>query len=146
MRMAIWDPSNQGLYAIPGNEVIYTFTVKNVGDGDVDQNSMILIDGLPPEIEFWNGDIDAGGPDIFPGTDRVGFVQTIGSGVTFNETTDLRFKTGSTPPTDFSQCTAFAGDATFRPDLTHICLNPKGLLSYGDPDPTIQLSLRARIK
>lgn len=144
--VTIWDPANQGLYAIPGNEVIYTFTVTNVGDGDVDQNSMILIDGLPPELEFWNGDIDAGGPDNFPGTQRIGFVQTIGTGVTFNAATDLRFRTGSTPPANFSQCTAVAADATFRPDLTHICLNPKGTLSNGTPDPTIELSLRARIK
>lgn len=144
--VSVWDPTNQGLYAIPGNEVIYKFTVKNVGDGDVDQNSMILIDGLPAELEFWNGDIDTGGPDSFPGNQRIGFVQTSGSGVTFNEATDLRFKTGATPPTNFSQCTAIAADSTFRPDLTHICLNPKGTLSHGNPDPTIELSLRARIK
>ena len=144
--VAVWDPMNQGLYAIPGNEVIYTFTVENVGDGDVDPSSMVLIDGLPKELEFWNGDIDAGGPDNFPGADRIGFEQTIGSGVTFNAASDLRFKMGSTPPTDFSQCTVVASDASFRPDLTHICLNPKGVLSYGSPNPTIQLSLRARIK
>lgn len=144
--VAVWDPANQNLYAIPGNEVIYTFTVKNIGDGKVDQNSMILIDNLPPELEFWNGDIDAGGPDTFPGTDPIGFLQTIGTGVTFDAATDLRFRTGSTPPENFSQCATVASDATFRPDLTHICLNPKGTLSNGDPDPTIELSLRARIK
>jgi len=144
--VAIWDPTNQGLYAIPGNEVIYTFTVTNVGDGDVDESSMILMDSLPPELEFWNGDIDAGGPDTFAGSAPIGFVQTIGTGVTFNAASDLRFKTGATPPTDFSQCTVVAADASFRPDLTHICLNPKGILSYGNPNPAIQLSLRARIK
>ena len=142
----IWDPNNEGLYAVPGNEVIYTFTIKNSGDGPIDSDSLVLFDMLPSEIEIWNGDLDSGGPDIHPGTDRVAFQQTIGTGVTFDDTADVRFKTGSTPPTNFSDCSTVAQDNDFRPDLTHICINPKGSLPHGTPDPTIQLKLRARIK
>lgn len=144
--VSLWDPSNSGVYAVPGQDVIYTFTVKNTGDGPIDSGTMVLIDILPGEIEFWNGDIEAGGPNNIPGTDRVGFEQTVGSGVTFASATDVRFTTGASAPTTFAQCNAVAQDETYRPDLTHICFNPKGVLDHGNPDPTITLSIRARIK
>ena len=144
--VTMWDPNSTGVYAVPGSEVIYTFTIKNTGDGPIDSDTMVLLDPLPPEVEFWNGDIEDGGPDNFAGTEPVGFEQTVGSGVTFASASDLRFKTGATPPTNFAQCTAVAQDNTYRPDLTHVCFNPKGTLEHGSPDPEITLSIRARIK
>ncbi len=143
---AIYDPTNAGLYALPGNDVIYTITVTNEGSGATDADSVFLSDAIPAEIEFWNGDIDSGGGSAFPGTDPVGFVQTNGSALTLTYGTDIAFATGGTPPANFGQCSAVAPDNTYRPDLTFLCINPKGQMAAGDPDPTFSVSFRARIK
>ena len=50
--VAIYDPQDLGLYAIPGNDVIYTITVENTGTGDVDSDSLIITDIMPPELNF----------------------------------------------------------------------------------------------
>ena len=59
----LYDPQNLGLYAIPGNDVIYTISVANTGTGDVDSGSMVLIDNMPEDVVFYNGDFDDGGPE-----------------------------------------------------------------------------------
>ncbi len=141
--VSVYDPSATGtVYALPGNDVIYTISVDNIGTGDADTDSMELIDRLPPEIEIWNGDIDDGGPE----TDPVSFSQTGGGGLTFNYATDVRFGTGPTKPADFDSCTTVAPDSSYRPDLTFICFNPKGAMAAGDPDPSFSVNFRARIK
>lgn len=142
----VWDPDNEGLYALPGNEAIYTITIKNIGTGDIDSGSIFLVDSLPPEIEFWNGDIDAGGPDNYVILSSVGFEQIIGTGMIFNPATDLGFSTAVAKPTSFSQCSTMSLDNTYKADIKHICFNPQGSLEYGDPAPTIAFSFRARIE
>lgn len=140
--VAVYDPENLGIYALPGNDVIYTISVSNIGGGAVDLDSLELIDGLPSEIEFWNGDIDDDGPE----TDPVSFTQSAGAGLTFTYGTDVRFGTGGTKPIDFDSCTIIAPDSTYRPDLTFICFNPKGAMNAGNPDPSFSVSFRSRIK
>ena len=140
--VTVYDPANAGLYALPGNDVVYTITVTNSGDGLADDGSMELIDHLPSNIEFWNGDIDDGGPE----NDPVSFSQTGGAGLTFTYASDVRFGTGTTAPADFASCTAITPDSTYRPDLTYICFNPKGAMAAGDPDPTYSVNFRTRIK
>ena len=144
--VSVWDPNNEGLYAIPGNEIMYTIMVENTGTGPIDSGSIFLVDKLPSEIEFWNGDIDAGGPNIFPVTAAVGFEQIVGTGVIFNPSTDLGYSTSTTPPTGFSQCTTIALDSTFRADFNYICFKPQGSLGNGSPTPKLAFSFRARIK
>lgn len=143
---AIYDPSSLGLYALPGNDIIYTITITNAGAGPTDTDSVFVVDVIPPEVEFWNGDIDAGGPDTYAGTDPVGAVQGNGSTLTLTYGTDVAFATGSTAPTSFGACTVVAPDNTYRPDLTFICFNPKGVLVAGDPDPWGSVSFRTRIR
>ena len=141
--VAMYDPEDEGVYSIPGNDVIYTITVKNAGDGAVDSNSIEIIDPLPPEVRFFNGDIDgAAGPETLP----VAFTQTAGAGLTFDYATDVRFGTGNTQPADFNACSVIAPDELYREDLTSICLNPKGSLAAGDPEPEIAFSFRTQIK
>ena len=144
--VAMLQTSGPESYAIPGSEVVYTFTIRNVGDGPINDDSMVLLDALPGELEFWNGDFDAGQADTHPGTDRIGFVQTQGSGVSLDAATDVRFGVGAATPTAFSQCTAVPQDETFRDDLTTLCINPRGVLANGTPGPEIALKFRARIK
>ncbi|MEO0465340.1 MAG: GEVED domain-containing protein [Pseudomonadota bacterium] len=143
----LFDPSGSGIYALPGEDVIYTITVSNEGDGPTDVDSIFLVDKIPEEIRFWNGDIDFNGPDDFVGTDPVGVVQSNGAALTYDYATDVRFATGTTRPIDFlTQCSTIAPDGTYRADITFICFRPRGALIGGDPDPEIAFSFRARIE
>jgi uncharacterized repeat protein (TIGR01451 family) len=59
--------------AIPGSDVIYSLTVTNSNSSPVDLNQAILTDLLPPNLTFYNGDIDDAGPlsgnfEFIPGT------------------------------------------------------------------------------
>lgn len=47
-------------FAIPGADVDYTLTVTNSGGSTVDINSALIADILPPNVTFFNGDIDPG--------------------------------------------------------------------------------------
>ena len=144
--VAVWDPNTDGLYAIPGNQVIYSIAIQNIGTGAIDSGSIFLVDSLPGQIEFWNGDIDEGGPDNFAIFSSIGFEQTAGSGIIFNPATDLRYSTNTAKPTNFNQCSFQPLDGLFRPDILHVCLKPQGALTNGTPNPEIVFSFRARIK
>ena len=124
----------------------YTITVENIGDAATDTDSIVLIDRLPGEVEFWNGDLDTGGPDTFAGTDPLGFVQQDGAALNFTYASDVAFSTSATPPTDFSDCAFIAPDNTYRDDINFVCINPKGQLAAGNPDPNFAVTFRARIK
>ena len=138
---AVYDPLGEGLYAIPGNDMIYTFTVTNSGNGPADPDSIFLIDVMPDEIEFYNGDIDDGGPETTP----VSFTQTGTPALTFNYPGDVRYSDSATKPADFSGC-SYTPDPGYDPDVNFICFNPKGTFEAGPPDPEFSLSFRARIK
>ena len=134
--VAVHDPLDLGLYAIPGNDVIYTVNIDNAGAGDVDSGSLILIDFMPPEVAFFNGDIDDGGPE----TDPVSFQDTGGS-LTFDFDTDVGFSNASTAPTNFADCT-YTPINGYDESVTHICFNPKGVM-VGQSNWSV--SFRARI-
>lgn len=136
----IFDPDGLGLYAIPGNDVIYTITMTNTGTGAADSDSVIIIDSMPPEIEFYNGDIDDGGPFIDPviGVDA-------GTGLTLDYVTDVGFSDAASKPADFSECT-YVPAAGYDPNVNFICVNPSGAMAAGDPDPSFAISFRARIE
>ena len=74
--VAVWDPNGEGLHALPGNQVIYSVAIQNIGTGAIDSGSIFLVDNLPAEVEFWNGDIDEGGPNNFATFSSVGFQRT----------------------------------------------------------------------
>ncbi len=137
---AVFDPASAGLLALPGNDVVYTIRVTNRGDGVVDTNSVFLVDLMPPEVEFYNDDFNDGAP----GTSVVEFNQS-GSGITFNEATDLRFSDAAIEPADFDDCT-FNPSTGYDARVTFICFNPKGAFQPGAPDPFIEFNFRARIE
>ena len=138
--VAVWDPGATGLYAVPGNDVIYTIQITNTGEGAADDNSIVLIDPIPGDVEFYHDDIDDGGPE----TDPVSFAQT-GAGLTFTYATDVAYSNGGSAPADFASCT-YSPATGYDPNVTYICVNPKGSMAAGDPDPDFEVSFRARIK
>lgn len=143
---SVWDPGGVGLFHTPGTEVLYRVTVRNDGTGELDGDSLLIVDSLPSDVEFWNGDIDDGGTNDYADIAPIGFQEITGTGVSFDPLTDLRFSTGTTEPTSFDDCTSISMDSNFRSDIRYICLRPTGTLGFGSPTPEISFVLRARIK
>lgn len=137
----VYDPDSLGLYPIPGNELIYTITATNVGTGAVDTDSIVLIDTIPSELEFYNGDIDDDGSEVEP----VSFTQSTGAGLSFTYASDVGFSNSATQPADFSACT-YTPSSGYDANVNYICFNPKGAMAAGTPDPSLSVSFRVRIK
>lgn len=127
-------------FAIPGNDVLYTIAATNIGSAAADLDSVFIVDTLPPEIEFFNGDIDGAGP----AAGAAYFTQS-GAGLSFSLATDLKFSNSATRPANLAAC-AYSPIAGYDPAVRHVCFNPKGAMSAGDPDPTFSVQFRARIK
>ncbi len=138
--VSVYDPAGAGLFAVPGNDVVYAITAANIGDGAVDADSIFLVDALPADVEFYNGDFDDGGP----GSTVIEFSQS-GAGLTFNEASDLGFSNSATAPSSFAAC-AYTPAAGYDPNVLHVCFNPSGAMAAGDPDPSFTVRFRARIK
>lgn len=135
----VWDPSLAGLYAIPGNDVIYTIAVTHESGPSLDSETVFLADSLPPDVTFYNGDIDDAGPEAHP----VKFVDN-GSGLTFDYAADVGYSNGATKPSDMTGCN-YAPSAGYDPNVTFICIQPSGVFQSGTPDPSFSVSFRTRI-
>ncbi len=127
-------------YAVPGDDVVYSISVTNEGNGDADSDSIFLVDKLPSDLVFFNGDMDGPGP----GTGAVLFSQTSAS-LSFNVATDVKYSNSASPPADFASC-AYDPIAGYDPAVTYICLNPKGAMANGSPFPNFTVDFRAQIK
>ena len=138
----VWDPNSEGLYAIPGNDVLYTISASNIGNGPSDADSILLIDVMPSQLEFYNDDIDGlSGPETGP----IIFAQSSGAGLSFDPSTDVRYFDGTVRPTTFADCD-YTPASGYDPNVSFICFNPKGSMQSGDPDPEFSVSFRARIE
>ncbi len=138
---ALYNPNSENLFAVPGNEVVYTITTTNSGTGPTDGNSVFVVDLMPAQLEFFSGDFDGSGPVIGP----VEFVSN-GTSLTFSASTDLRYSNAVVAPTSFAGCT-YIPVATYDTNVRHICLNPKGTMPAGtSPTPNFIFRFRARIK
>ena len=129
-------------YYIPGSDVIYKIEATNAGSAPIDSGSLFFVDELPPEVEFYNDDIDDGGPAAGP----VIFTET-GSGLTFNEMTDLGYSDGLTRPTSFAECD-YDPASGYDADVNFVCFNPKGQFSAGSlvtTNPVFAFEFRARL-
>lgn len=136
----VWDPGNLGLYAIPGNDVIYTITSTNAGNVPSDTNSIFIVDKIPQNVTVYNADIDDTGPETTP----VAFTQTGTTGLNFTFANDVGYSNAATAPLNMAQCN-YTPSAGYDANITHICFNPKGQFLGGDPAPTFSVSFRARI-
>ncbi|MEM9013671.1 MAG: proprotein convertase P-domain-containing protein [Pseudomonadota bacterium] len=138
--VAVYDPTIIGLFSVPGNDVTYTITVRNIGGGPADADSVFIVDALPTEIEFYTGDIDDGGPE----TGSIAFFESA-SGLTFSEVSDVGYSNTVSPPANFASC-GYSPTGLYDEAVRHICFNPKGSFASGDPDPWFSVTFRARIK
>lgn len=74
----------------------------------------------------------------------VGFSQT-GSALTFSPVTDLAWSNSLSRPANFAACN-YLPVTDYDPAITYICVNPKGVMAAGSPDPQFTVSFRARIR
>ncbi len=127
-------------YSIPGNDVSYTITVRNIGAGPVDTDSLFLVDNFPSDLQYVFDDADGSGP----ATAEVIFNEITATGLTFNPANDVGFSEGTTPPSSFADCSDSVATGV-NPDINFICFNPKGSLQAGSPAPSFSITFRARI-
>lgn len=130
-------------FALPDNDVIYTITVRNIGTGPTDADTIFLVDRMPANIRFFNDDIDSGGNNSFSGTHAIGFIDN-GSGTDFDANRDVKYSNGNSPPSNFSDCN-YTPSVGYDPNVKFICINPKGQMVSDDEPPSFSLSFRARI-
>ena len=122
---------NSSAYAVPGSDVVYSITVENTGSGPVDADTLVLIDAMPPEISFMAGSVTF--------TDA-------NSGLTFDPALDVAFSKAAAAPASFAACTDSPSGA-YDPDITFICLAPKGTMSEGTITPSsFKIEFRAAVK
>lgn len=113
------------IFAVPGSEQVYTLDIENTGALPIDNNSLFLAIPVPSESQFYNADMDDGGPATGP----IFFTET-GSGLTFDDNTDLAFSDQAGQPASFSACT-YSSISGYDANIRYICLNPKGRLNGG---------------
>jgi uncharacterized repeat protein (TIGR01451 family) len=136
---SIFDDGVTAPFAIPGNDATYTINLSNSGTGSVTADTVFIVDPIPAQLTFFNG--DANGP--LAGTDPVLFTDN-GSNLTFNYATDVRYS--QTAPANFAACT-YTPVAGYDPLVRYICVNPKGRMTgkSGAVTPSFAISFRARI-
>ena len=121
-------------YFTPGADVVYTLDFSNVGSGPVGADSITIVDPLPPEVEFFNDEFEAGGPVTgpvaFTGSDS-GLLCCNSGEVDYSDTTSGPPVFGYTPQPGYD------------PAVTHIRVRPRGSFAPGE---TFELRFRTRIK
>lgn len=129
------------LFNLPQTDVLYTLNVTNDKSATLTDNSVFLVDPLPSQVTFFNGDADGSGS----GTTPVIFANN-GSGLTFNYATDVRYSNGSTTPTNLAQCT-YTPTAGYDANVKYICINPKGEMvgQTSTTTPGFTITFRTRI-
>lgn len=135
----IFDPDNQGLFSIPGNDVMYRVRLTSMADPP-DADSVNIVDIFPLDLEFFNGDADGNGP----GTNAINFTSS-SPGLSFNPATDAAFSNSTTRPSSFANCN-YTPINGYDPDVRFICLRPVGQFDVATPPPFIEFTFRARIK
>ncbi|MFM9979003.1 MAG: hypothetical protein ACKVOP_13290 [Sphingomonadaceae bacterium] len=131
---AAYETVGPNRFFIPEADVIYTITVTNPGT-EIDSGSLTVIDTLPAELTFYNGDIDDAGPL----TTNYQFVDGAPtSAVACCVVAYSAFTTG----TDFTLVPTPGYNATVR----RIRFAPTGAMAPGSTSATsFQIRLRARI-
>ena len=130
-------------YFVPGSEVIYKIETTSSGSAPIDKGSLFFVDALPPEVEFYYDDMDDSGPATGP----VLFTES-GSGLTFDDTVDLRFSDSTTKPTSFPDCDYNPPTPWYDNAITFVCFNPKGSFKAGTlpvTDPVFAFEFRVRL-
>ncbi|AUX69730.1 hypothetical protein CHX26_09660 [Porphyrobacter sp. HT-58-2] len=116
--------SNPNAFATPGNDILLTATVTNIGNGKTDPDSLFAVIAISENTTFFNGTTPGLG-------DTIGFSSGTPA-LTFNNATDLGFSNNSTAPASMAECSYSPSDG-YDPQVRFVCLNPKGSLPPSAP-------------
>jgi uncharacterized repeat protein (TIGR01451 family) len=132
--------------AIPGAVMEYTLQIANSGGGNVDSNTVDVVDPVPANTRLFLGDIGSSGPVVFVnGSPSSGLTWTFSSLGSVSDDLEFSNNGGSTwthvPTVDGS------GYDVSAPPTTHIRMRPKGAMAgnTGSGNPSFQLRFRVRI-
>ncbi len=133
--VALYDPLSTGLYAIPGNEVVYMFTIENTGGSASDDGTLVIEDQLPAYLTFYNGDFDPLNVGMGPFDISLG-----ASGVTCCAlASEVEYSTSISAPPVYG----YVPSAGFDPNVKFIRITPSNAFQGG---ATFTVSFRAKIK
>jgi len=121
-------------FNVPQADVIYTMTVTNPGT-QIDSGAVSITDAIPPQITFYNGDIDDAGPL----TTNYQFIDgSTSSGLTCCTVTYSQQTSGI----DFS----YTPTAGYDPNVKRIQITASGAMAPGSTTATsFQVKFRGRI-
>ncbi len=133
-------PDSPSQYAIPGSDIIYSIAIENTGNGPADLDSVFLVDSVPAEMEFFNGDMDGAGPATGPVLFEPGT-----SGLTLISA-DIGYSFDISKPTSMAECDDIPA-AGYVATVRHICFSPKGYARPGSiyAGNTANISFKMRI-
>lgn len=114
----VLDALGIGDYAIPGNEVMYSFKMTSDG-GAIDAGTIVLVDKLPPDLEVFTGDLDGNG-NPFTFTDN----STPPSGLSCCASGTYEFSDSTTTPITYG----YAPMTPYDSNITYIRITPSGTL------------------
>lgn len=132
----VFDPPAENPFATPGNDIVLTTQVSNVGSGSTDPDSIFAVISIDTANSFHNAPTPAFGGIVN--------FSSAAPGLTFSPGGDLAFSSNPAAPTSFGQCN-YAPQSGYDPQVRHVCINPKGSLPNGLPQGVFTLQLRARI-
>ena len=132
-------PFSSGTFSIPGNDMLYSVVIENNGPGTISSNSLFVVDSLPDQLTFFNGDFNGSDPGDAP----VDYTDT-GTGLPFNPSTDIAYSNSPTPPASFASC-SYTPTSGYDPNIRHLCINPKGSMYYNAGNSTFSIYFRTRI-
>jgi uncharacterized repeat protein (TIGR01451 family) len=119
--------------ALPNAVVRYTIGVANTGTLAVDNNTVFVLDQLPPNITY-----NASSTPVFT-------QGPVSSGLSFTAGSDIRFAGAGTPPANFAACTLSAGSG-YNPAIRYVCIRPQGSMAgataAGQPSFSIAFDTR----
>ncbi len=133
---AVSDPPADNPYATPGNDILLTATVSNVGTGTTDADSIFAVIAIDPGHTFRN--------DVMPGFAGAAAFSTSAPALTFTPGTDLRFSNSAAQPASLAQC-SYTPAAGYDAQVRHVCINPKGTLPSGVPNGQFTVQMRVRV-
>ena len=92
---------------------------------------------MPSDITFYNGTTSSFGGAV------VGWTES-SIGLSFTVSSDVAYSNSGTRPATFADCT-YTPSAGYDANVRYVCINPKGQMAAGDPDPTFSVQYRAQI-
>jgi Domain of unknown function DUF11 len=139
------DPINGAVNpkAIPGAAVVYTMTVYNQRDEDLDDGSMVLVTPVPPGTSLYVGDIAGAGdgPLLFQdGIPSSGLVYDFRR--LTNRRDDLQFSSNGGGRFNYRPTADADG---YDPAVTHIRITPDGIFPALDPGGAPNFSIKFQV-